>query len=99
MMNNMELNRQARTWIKRRKGPDEIIRIIPDLTNRGAVTRYKLYIAYGEGSDDLPDEKNPDYLGSILFDAQGYWIYDSEILTVTEQEQVAKFIMNYAEGV
>ena len=36
-------------------------------------------------------------LGRILFDAKGYWIYDGQVLSIAEQEQVAKFIMNYVE--
>jgi hypothetical protein len=49
---------------------------------------YRLHTAY---------EPAPDYLGKILFDTQGYWIYDGETLTITEQEQVAKFIIIYVE--
>ena len=90
MMKQTELTHEAKAWIKRKNGPDEIVRVVPDTESRGIITSYKLYIAY---------EENPDYLGRILFDAQGYWIYDGEILTVTEQEQVARFIINYVETV
>ena len=87
---------QAKAWVKRKTGPDEIVRILPDMENDGAPMSYKLYIAYGCMTDHLPDGKNPDYLGKILFDANGYWIYDGDMLSVTEQEQLAKFICNYA---
>jgi hypothetical protein len=96
-MNNIYRIRQANAWVKRSAGPDEIIRIVPDMENQSDVLRYKLYIAYGNLRDDLTDEKNPDYLGRILFDAAGYWIYDGDTLTITEQEQLAKFIINYSE--
>ncbi|RYD87533.1 MAG: hypothetical protein EOP54_28635 [Sphingobacteriales bacterium] len=90
MMKNIELIREANAWIKRKNQPDEIVRIIPDPANSGAVSSYELYTAF--------DEK-PDYMGRILFDAKGYWIYDGDILTVTEQEQVAKFILSHVETV
>lgn len=90
MMKNIELIREAKAWVKRKSGPDEIVRIVPDLENKGLVQSYELFTAF---------EENPDYLGRILFDAQGYWIYDGEILSVTEQEQLAKFIINYVETV
>ena len=81
------MNKEAKAWVKRRKGADEIVRVVPDNEN-ALITTYKLYTAF----DD-----NPDYLGRILFDAQGYWIYDGETLSVAEQEQLAKFIINYVE--
>jgi hypothetical protein len=96
-MNNTYLIRQANAWVKRKTGPGEIVRIIPDIENEGKPLRYRLYIAYGSLKGDLPDDQNPDYLGRILFDAEGYWIYDREILTVIEQEQLAKFIINHVE--
>ncbi|MDP9078592.1 MAG: hypothetical protein M3O71_14265 [Bacteroidota bacterium] len=93
------LLKEARAWVKRRRGPDEIVRVVPDIEDYGKPPAYKLYVAYGTNTKDLPDEKNPDYLGKILFDLQGYWIYDGEELTVTEQEQLAKFIINYTEDI
>ncbi|MDB5129345.1 hypothetical protein [Mucilaginibacter sp.] len=90
MMKNSELIREAKAWVKRKSGPDEIVRIIPDFKNEGRVLSYELYTAF---------EENPDYMGRILFDTKGYWIYDGEILSVTEQEQLAKFIINYVEAV
>ena len=90
MMNHTFLTGEAKAWIKRKSYPDEIVRIVPDLENKGAVLGYMLYTAFDE---------SPDYMGRILFDTEGYWIYDGEELTVTEQEQVAKFIINYVESV
>jgi hypothetical protein len=89
MTRNIELNREAKAWVKRKNGPDEIVRVVPDMENNNVMI-YNLYTAF--------DEK-PDYLGRILFDVQGYWIYDGETLTIAEQEQVAKFIINYAETI
>ncbi len=86
MTKNLELTKEAKAWIKRKSGPDEIVRVVPDMENKNKVLSYNLYTAF--------DEK-PDYLGRILFDAQNYWIYDGETLTIAEQEQVAKFIINY----
>lgn len=88
MMKNMESIKEAKAWVKRKSGPDEIVRVVRDMENNGAVRSYQLYTAFDE---------NPDYLGRILFDAEGYWIYDGELLTVNEQEQLAKFIINYVE--
>lgn len=87
MTRNIELTREAKAWVKRKTGPDEIVRVVPDMENNNVMI-YNLYTAF--------DEK-PDYLGRILFDAQGYWIYDGETLTIAEHEQVAKFIINYVE--
>jgi len=83
----MELLNEAKAWIKRKNGPDEVIRVILDVENKEPVTSYLLYTAY---------EQTPDYLGRILFDQQGFWIYDGDVLTVNEQEQVAKFIIYLA---
>ncbi|TSD66406.1 hypothetical protein FFF34_003105 [Inquilinus sp. KBS0705] len=90
MMNNTYLINDARAWVKRKNGPDEVIRIILDLDSRDAALCYLLYTAY---------DKEPDYLGRILFDMEGYWIYDGEVLTVIEQEQLAKFIISYVEQI
>ena len=88
MMKNTGLISEAKAWVKRQTGPDEIVRVVPDLKVGGRVLSYELYTAF---------DKNPDYLGRILFDVAGYWIYDGETLSITEQEQVAKFIINYVE--
>lgn len=87
MVNNTYLTREAKAWVKRKSGPDEIVRVIPDTEfTRGRC--YYLYTAF---------ENDPEELGRILFDAQGYWVYDGNLLTVAEQEQVARFIINYVE--
>ncbi|MCC8426426.1 hypothetical protein [Mucilaginibacter sp. UR6-11] len=88
MSNNMDLTNEAKAWIRRKNKPDEVVRITRDSKDYEQVISYELYTAYDE---------NPDYLGRILFDMQGYWIYDGDTLTITEQEQLAKFIINYAE--
>ncbi|MDB4919376.1 MAG: hypothetical protein JWQ54_1359 [Mucilaginibacter sp.] len=87
-MSNAYLVNNARAWVKRKNGPDKVIRIVLDLESKDAELCYRLFTAY--------DEK-PDYMGRILFDVQGFWIYDGDILIVAEQEQVAKFIINYVE--
>ncbi|WP_461451354.1 hypothetical protein [Mucilaginibacter sp.] len=86
-MNTTYLFKEAKAWVKRKHGPDEVVKIIP-LTD-GAIIAYELYVAYD----------NPGYLGRILFDSKGYWIYDGDVFTVAEQEQLARFICNYAEAV
>ena len=98
-MNKTYLMSPAKAWVKRKAGPDEIVRVVPDMEENGIVLCYRLYVAYGYMKDNLPDEKNPDYLGRILFDTNGYWIYDGDELSVTEQEQLAKFICGYVEHV
>jgi len=85
---NMQLDKEVKAWVKRKHGPDEIIRVIPALEDWGTVTAYHLYNAFDTQSD---------YLGDILFDAQGFWIYNGDIFTVDEQEQLAHFIINYTE--
>lgn len=90
MINNAYFVNDARAWVKREKGPDEVVRITIDSESKDATLCYQLFTAY-----DL----DPDYLGRILFDAEGYWIYDGEALTITEQEQLARFIINYVETV
>jgi len=86
MINNSYLVNEAKAWVKRKNGPDEVVRVVLDIECKDAELCYLLFTAFDE---------NPDYLGRILFDAAGYWIYDGETLTVAEQEQLAKFIINY----
>ena len=86
MTRNIQLLNEAKAWLQRKSGPDEIIRIVPDPENKNAALVYDLYTAF---------DSAPDHLGRILFDAQGYWIYDGEALSIAEQEQVARFIINY----
>jgi hypothetical protein len=73
-------------WLKRKSGPDEVVSVIPDIECKDAALVYDLYSAY-----------EMDYLGRILFDDQGYWIYDGELLTIAEQEQLGKFIQHNME--
>lgn len=81
---------EAKAWIRRNKSADEIVRVLPDVTQDGEPASYHLFTAF---------EANPDYLGRILFDEQGYWIYDGEVLAIAEQEQLANFIINYKGAV
>jgi len=82
----MYLINEAKAWVKRKMGPDEVIRIVPDVENEKIIS-YNLYIAYGGN----------DYLGRILFDLKGYWIYDGDVFSIAEQEQLAKFIIDHEE--
>jgi hypothetical protein len=88
MANNTYLVKEAKAWVKRKSGPDEVVRILPHVEPNSTIICYELYSAFDE---------SPDYLGRVLFDAQGYWIYDGDLFSVTEQEQIAKFIINYVE--
>jgi hypothetical protein len=84
----MYLIKEAIAWVKSGPESHEVVQIVPDMAQEGKVLCYQLYTAY---------EPNPDHLGRILFDAKGFWIYDGEVLTVAEQEQLAKFIINYVK--
>lgn len=88
MTTHSYLTREAKAFVKRTNGPDEVIRVVPDILYRKAVQCYQLYTAF---------EERPDDLGCILFDAQGFWIYDGNLLSIDEQEQLADFIINYIE--
>ncbi|MFA6083541.1 hypothetical protein [Mucilaginibacter sp.] len=88
MTTHSYLTSEAKAFVRRKEGPDEVIRVVPDRFCRKAVQCYQLYTAF---------EENPDDLGYILFDMQGYWIYDGNNLSVAEQEQVADFIIHYVE--
>ena len=83
------LKEEARAWLNRHDGSSEVIRIVPSLAPVSHQC-YELYIAY---------EPDSESLGRILFDIQGYWIYDGNTLSVQEQEQVAAFIINYVERI
>ncbi|MGZ3872584.1 MAG: hypothetical protein ACXVJD_06685 [Mucilaginibacter sp.] len=90
MMNNAYLINDVKAWVKRKNGPDEVVRILLDTESRDAALCYQLFTAFDE---------HPDYLGRILFDDQGYWIYDGETLSIAEQEQLARFIIGYIEHI
>ncbi|WP_426671883.1 hypothetical protein ACPPVU_11655 [Mucilaginibacter sp. McL0603] len=89
MFNNVYLFTEAKAWVKRKNGPDEVVRIIPAIKNEGRVKSYELFVAYDY----------PEYLGRILFDENGFWIYEGTVFSVPEQEQLAVFIINYKEAV
>lgn len=76
---------EAKAWIRRKTGRDEILRLELENTPTGA--SYTLFPAY---------EPNENDLGRILFDQDANWIYDGDILTIAEQEQVAKFILKHS---
>jgi len=86
MMHSNYLINEAKAWIKRKDGGGEIVRIVSDPGNNEPILSYQLFTAF---------DKEPEYLGRILFDANGYWIYDGQVLTVSEQEQAAAFIIKY----
>ena len=76
----------------------------PDLTNTGNYKIYKTTIdnesalftenlEITEGAPALPDEANPDYLGSITIEPMHQqWKYIGDLLSHHEQQQVARFI-------
>lgn len=82
------LETEGRAWLKFRDGSQQVISILPDHEQTFSAQCYELYTAY---------DKEPDYLGRILFDEAGFWIYDGAVLHVCEQEQIANFIINYVE--
>lgn len=81
------LRDEVRVWLNRTDGKREVILIIPAYAPVGHQS-YELYTAYDESRENL---------GRILFDDEGYWIYDGADLTVPEQEQISLFITNYLE--
>jgi len=84
MANDTGFTGAAKAWVKRQNGKGEIVQVAPDPAFSGAGQCYQLYTAFGQ---------EPDGLGRILFDEQGYWIYDGDVLSIAEQEQLARFIM------
>ncbi|MGN8068996.1 hypothetical protein [Mucilaginibacter sp. SG564] len=76
----------------------------PDLTDTGTYKIYKTAIdnestlftedlEITEGAADLPDEANPDYLGSIIIEPmRQQWKYTGDLLNPEEQQQIASFI-------
>lgn len=81
------LAEEAKVWVKRKNRKDEILRVVPDFDDSKVIFTYRLYYAFAAGN-------NCD-LGCILFDLQGYWIYDGDVLSIEEQEQVGRFIINH----
>ena len=88
MVKHISLITESKVWVKRKNGTGEIIHIMLDHRVGSKVIAYNLYNAF----DD-----HPDYLGRILFDAKGYWIYDGSIMSIDEQEQLAKFIISHVK--
>jgi hypothetical protein len=82
------LIKEAKAWLRKPRGPGHFVTIVPDMEDSSEVLAYNLFVVY---------EHNPEALGRILFDAGGYWIYDGDLLTIGEQEQIARFIINYQE--
>jgi hypothetical protein len=80
------LNREAKAWVRHNSSASRIIQVVP-VAVKGNGQCYELYT-------DIP--YCPDYLGRILFDEEGYWIYDGNELSVVEQEQLGQFIINQA---
>ncbi|MBB6111183.1 hypothetical protein SAMN05421821_110202 [Mucilaginibacter lappiensis] len=76
----------------------------PDLTDTGTYKIYKTAIdnesalftealEIDEDKPALPDEVNPDYLGSITTEPiRQRWKYTGDLLSSDEQQQVAHFI-------
>ena len=83
MMTIKHLSRESKIWLKRRSDQVMILQIVPDNQGDNTIPNYALFEAFDQ----------PQYLGCILFDSKGYWIYDGNDLSVTEQEQVANFIL------
>jgi len=83
------LQGEAKAWLNRHNGSSEVIRVVPSAAPAGHQC-YELYTAF---------EQEGENLGRILFDSQGYWIYDGNDLDIREQEQVAAFIIGYVERV
>ena len=88
MMKHISLITETKVWIKRKNGTGEIIHIMLDHRAGSEIIAYNLYNAFDE---------HPDYLGRILFDAKGYWIYDGSVISIDEQEQLAKFIISHVK--
>ena len=83
------LQAEAKAWLNRHNGPSEVIRVVPSYAPPGHQC-YELYTAF---------EHDGENLGRILFDSRGYWIYDGNDLDISEQEQVAAFIIGYVERI
>ena len=47
-----------------------------------------------EKNDDLPDENNPDYLGTITIDDKGQSHYKGDLLNADERREVSTYIQN-----
>jgi hypothetical protein len=88
MLKNTFLITETKVWVKRKNGAGEIIRVVLDPDAGTKIIAYNLYNAFDE---------HTEYLGRILFDAKGYWIYDGSVMSVDEQEQLARFIISHVK--
>jgi len=80
-MERLYLGRIATAHIKRAPGLNPMI-VVKPLIENDLQRVYTLYLGYEN-----------DYLGRIMFDEHGYWIYDGDGLTVGESEEIARFII------
>ncbi|PTR01380.1 VCBS repeat-containing protein [Mucilaginibacter yixingensis] len=44
-------------------------------------------------NDDISDDENPDYLGSISINQAGEWQYEGDMLNQDEQQQIAENLL------
>ncbi|OKS87510.1 hypothetical protein [Mucilaginibacter polytrichastri] len=51
-----------------------------------------VFFQFFEGLGEIAGEDTGSDLGRIMFDEQGYWVYDGTGLTIQEQEQLAEQI-------
>lgn len=80
--------------------------LLPDLSEKGIYKIYKTSIdnesalfteelEIDEGRPALPDEANPDYLGTLEIEPMRLqWKYTGDLLNADEQKQVANFIID-----
>lgn len=47
----------------------------------------------GAVNNDISDDDNPDYLGSICINQAGEWQYDGDVLNEGEQQQIAEHLL------
>ncbi|CAM3959459.1 hypothetical protein MUGA111182_19460 [Mucilaginibacter galii] len=94
--------------VESNSGMFSIIKIIPLPVDKDGPFVYELfrndvgffYIhepdRYGLAPNTASSEcSQADSRGRILFDTNGYWIYDGSHLDISEQEQLAAFIANF----
>lgn len=63
----------------------------PETARTSAERWVRIFPDKGDGYQ-LYDALQERYIGRILFDMAANWIYDGNVLTVDEQEEVAGFI-------
>lgn len=80
-MKRLNIGRVATAYLKKDNGHIQMVMVKPKIEDeQGSI--YELFIAYEN-----------EFLGTILFDAKGYWIYDGNDLSVEESEDIAEFII------